>query len=170
MRISEKGFTLIELLVALPIMALAALAVGGAIYEIANGTGRNSNHLEAVLHVQGAGDQITKDVSRSQISTTTNLTTPVILTTSWVSGTTGDLHVISYTMETVSGSSMKTLYRKESINGAANVTMMVAQDIEPTTSANYTGGIFTLTVTATVGGARERASETKTYQIVPRPD
>jgi prepilin-type N-terminal cleavage/methylation domain-containing protein len=170
MKLGEKGFTLIELLVAITIMAVASVAAGAGIFQIMRNTERNSNNTAAVLAVQNAGQRIGYDAQMAQSVTTDNLTPPDFLVLSWIDG--NNRYQVTYTLEDMSGSTLKELRRNQSVNGSANTTSLIAEYINPDpakTSCNFTSGILTLTITATVGGGATVGSETKTYQIVPRP-
>ena len=173
MKLGEKGFTLIELLVALPIMAVASFAAGEAIFQVMRNTERNSNHMAAVLQVQNAGNRITYDIARAQSITTDNLTPPSFLVLGWIDGISGDDWQITYTLENLPGSALKQLVRNQSNNGSASTTALVAQFIDSNpqnTNSEFTDGVLTLTITATEGAGATKESETRTYQIVPRPD
>jgi prepilin-type N-terminal cleavage/methylation domain-containing protein len=168
MKLSEKGYTLIELLVAITIMAVASVAAGAGIFQMLRNTERNSNHVAAVLAVQSAGQRISYDAQTAQSITTD----PDFLVLSWIDGSTGDEYQVTYTLEDMPGSALKELQRNQSVNGSADTTSLVAQHIDSDpekTSCNLTGGILTLTITATVGTGATMESETRTYQIAPRP-
>jgi prepilin-type N-terminal cleavage/methylation domain-containing protein len=172
MKPGEKGYTLIEMLVAIPIIAVASIAAGEGIIQIIRNNERNSNHMAAVLQVENSGSRISYDIQRAQ-GVTVNQTLPKLLVLSWIDGNNGNEYQITYTLENMSNTTMKALYRNQSINGGANTTSLVAQYVDSNpqkTSCTLTNGILSLTVTATEGGGASVESETRIYQIVPRPD
>ncbi len=173
MKPGEKGFTLVELLVAIPIMALVSFAAGEVIFQVLRNTEHNSNHMAAVLQLQNAGNRITSDIAKAQTITTANLTLPNFLVLNWIDSTSGDDYQVTYTLENLPGSTLKQLKRNQSTNGSANTTALIAQYIDSSpqkTSSELSGGVLTLTITATEGAGATKDSETRTYQIVPRPD
>ena len=172
MKPSEKGYTLVELLIAITIVALASVAASMGIYQIMRNTERNSNHMAAVLQVQHADHRISQDAKKAQCVTTDNLTPPNFLVLSWIDVNNGDEYQVTYTLEDMAGTALKELRRNQSVNGSANVTLLVALHIDPEpekTKCELTNGILTLTITASVGKGATMGSETKTNWVVPRP-
>lgn len=172
MKPGEKGYTLVELLVVISIMAVASSATAGGIFQMLRNTERNSNHMAVTLQVQNAGNRINQDIQRAQNVTTDNLTSPDFIILYWIDGNSSDEYQITYTLEDMPDSTLKALRRNQSVNDSTNTTSLVAQyvdsDIEKT-SCNLTGGILTLTVTATMGNGAMMESETRIYRIAPRP-
>jgi len=171
MKLGEKGFTLVELVVATAITVLASGAAGAAIFQVFRDTERNSDHLTAVCQVQNAGYWISRDVQMAQSVTADNLTPPDFLVLSWTEEGSGDEYQVVYTLENMLESELKKLHRNQSINGEASTTLLVAQHIDPDpekTKCEFTNGLLTLTVTATVGDGSLTESETRTYKVVPR--
>ncbi len=174
MKPGEKGFTLIELLVAITIIALASGAAGTAIFQVLRNTERNSDLMTAVRQVENAGYQISRDAGMAQsVNATANLTLPDFLILSWTEQDTGDDYEVTYTLEDMPEGQLKTMLRNQSVNGGSSNITFVAQYIDPDpekTSGNFTSGTLTLTVTSTVGVGSLTQSETRIYEIVPRPD
>ena len=172
MKHGEKGYTLVELLVAITIMAVASVAAGACIFQIIRNTEGNSNHMAAVLQVQNAEQRISQDVQRAQRVTTDNLTLPNLLVLSWIDGSSGEEHQVTYTLEDMPGSTLKELRRNQSVNGTDNITSLVARQIDSDpekTRCELTNGILILTMTANIGNGATMESETRTYRILPRP-
>lgn len=170
MKSKQKGFTLIELLVSLGIMGLVGVAVGICIYQVLKNTERNSNHISAVLALQNADQRISQDVLAAQ-KISANLTLPDFLMLGWIGS--GNEYQVKYTLVNTAGNNLRELRRSMSINGGDNTTSLIAQDIEPDptkTSCNVTNGVLSLRMTATVGKGGGMASETRNYDIVPRPN
>ncbi len=85
---------------------------------------------------------------------------PLILTwTDWE----GAIHLVEYTI--TDGKIRRSHY----VDGAPSSETLVAQYIDSSqTSCQFSAGLLRLTITATLGGYKP-ASETRTYEITPRP-
>ena len=172
MKIDEKGFTYIELIVAIAIMALVGIAATAATFQVFQGIDSNNSHMTTVCQVQNAGYWISRDTLMAQSITTDNLTQPDFLILCWTEENSGDEYQIVYTLENMSGGELKKLLRTQSINGGGTITTLVARYINldsQKTRCEFSNGIFTLTITATVVEGSLTESETRTYQVVPRP-
>ncbi|MFC2044083.1 prepilin-type N-terminal cleavage/methylation domain-containing protein [Chloroflexota bacterium] len=170
MKLREKGYTLVELLIAVTIMVVASGAAGAAIFQVIRNTERNNDHMAALLQVQNAGYWISRDARMAQ-SVTTDLSLPELLIVSWNEYDTSDQYQVTYNLEDMAEGGFKKLFRNQSVNDSANITSFVAQyiDSEPEkTSCNFTSGILSLTITATVGEGSLTQSETRIYEVVPR--
>lgn len=172
MKKSESGFTLIEVLVAITITAL--IAFGGVLTatQIISVNAKSNAHMTAVNEVQNAGYWISRDTQMAQSVTADGLTPPEFLILSWTEDSSGDNYQVVYTLEDIPGSTLKKLQRDHSINGGANELTLVAQYIDPAsekTKSEFTNGVLTLTITATVSTASPSGSETRVYRVVPRP-
>lgn len=172
---NQRGFTLIELLVA---VAITGIIIGGitmSIFQVFAVNARTSSHMTAVRQVQNAGYWISHDAQMAQQEpvigddpATTEVTE--FLTLTWTEWESGDTHEIIYSLEDMPTSGeLKKLRRSHSVNGTTEAGI-VAEYIEPAmTNCGFTaGGELILTVTASVGGWQP-ASETRTYEVVPRP-
>lgn len=153
---NQKGFTMIELLVAILITAIILGSVTTAISQVFTVNARSSNRMTAVRQVQTAGYWVSHDAQMAQTATADNLTSPFVLKLTWTEWS-GVTHTDNYTLEN------KVLWRN--LDGQKS---LVAQYI---TSANttYTGGKLIFNVTATVGTAPRAATETRVYEVMPRP-
>ena len=171
MKTEERGFTLIELLVGMSILFLVGGAGIMATYQLLKGTEVTSTHMTAVHQVQNAGYWISNDTRMAHSVSAANLTLPTFLGFNWTDGDTQDEVEVVYTLDDDAGSTLKNMYRHQSVNGGANITTLVARFIDPDialTSSQFSGGRLTLTVTATVGAGMAEQSETRTYNFVPR--
>ena len=172
MKQSEKGFSLIELIIATTIITLVSGAAGIALFQVFKGTERNSNHMTAVRQVQNAGYWISHDTHMAQGIMTDNLTSPHFLILSWTEESSSDNYQVTYTLEDMPEDKLKKLQRNLYINGTGNTTTFVAQHIDPNTEktkCEFASGKLTLTVTATAGDGPKAGSETRIYEVVPRP-
>ena len=161
----QRGFTLIEMLVAI---ALAGIITGGitmTISQVLTINSRVSNHMVAVRQVQQAGKEVSKDALQAQILELGS-SSGLPLTLAWIEWETGDLHEVVYTLENMSGG-LKKLQRSHSVNDEEPTVTRIARYIDPDlTSCVCSGGVLTFTVTGNVGGQ----SETRVYEVKPRPD
>jgi len=172
MKKGESGFTLIEVLVAITITALIAFGGVATATQIISVNAKSNAHMTAVNEVQNAGYWISRDTQMAQSVTADGLTPPEFLILSWTEDSSGDNYQVVYTLEDIPGSTLKKLQRDHSINGGANELTLVAQYIDPAsekTKSEFTNGVLTLTITATVSTASPSGSETRVYRVVPRP-
>jgi len=165
----QRGFTLIELLAAIAIAGLITAGITAAIMQILTINAGSSNHMIAVRQVQQAGKEVSKDTLQAQPTKINDNPLGAFLVLNWTDWEGGNNTVI-YTLQTMpSRPDLRVLSRNHTINGTAQATTppIVAQYIDPDqTSCVFVGGVLTFTVTATVHGE----SETRVYEIEPRPD
>jgi len=164
---NQRGFTLVELIIAVAITGIIVGAITMTIFQVFSGNERTSNHMTAVKQVQNAGYWISHDaqmawsVEPADESVDEPDGTRFPLTLTWIDWD-GTMNEITYAL--VGGE----LQRSHSISGNTE-TSIVAQYIDSTqTICQFANGKLTLTVTATVGGWQP-ASETRTYEVIPRP-
>ena len=164
----QRGFTLIELLIAVAITALVTGAIATTIYQVITGNAQSSNHITAVRQVQNAGYWITRDGQQAQeiIAGDDPATVGVteFLVISWNDWTAATSNRVAYTIDG------NDLIRSISVNGGAATVSIVARFVDTgNTSVTLNGNVLALTVTATVSDFPRVVSETREYQIVPRP-
>jgi prepilin-type N-terminal cleavage/methylation domain-containing protein len=161
---NQRGFTLIELIIAIAIAALITGGITAAIMQLLTINTRDSNHMVAVRQVQQAGKEVSKDTLQAQGVNATGAGWGLTLNLAWDEWGTNQTHTVNYTLVNGPGGVVG-LQRSHSVAGNSTVTT-VAEYIDPTqTSCVWAGGVLTFTVTATVG----TQSETRTYQVEPRP-
>ena len=172
----QRGLTLIELLIALPIAALIIAAATGAIIQLLESS-RASNHMVALRQVQTAGYWVSKDGVQAQHVVDDNTTTlhidvppPAILILEWTGWQGNVSYRITYSLQDMPSGSLKQLERTEEVTGAEVVTSIIATNLVPEeTSCEWTNNTvkqaFTFKVTAKVG----KQTETRIYEIKPRP-
>ena len=165
---SQKGFTLIELLIALPIIAIVVAAASGALIQVIQSTA-TSAHMVALRQVQTAGYWVSKDGLQAQEVNTQDY----FLYVKWTDWDVSDVHEVVYAF---SSGDIKQLQRQETVhdkdgNLVSNTMTIAGQYIASSqTTCGWNGSVLTFTVTASVPGARGPQTETRTYEIKPRPD
>jgi prepilin-type N-terminal cleavage/methylation domain-containing protein len=163
-RRGQWGFTLIELLVAITIAGVITGGITAAVMQVLTINTRASNHMIAVRQVQQAGKEVSKDTLQAQ-NVTWSGNPGFNLTLTWKDIENAE-NVVVYTIDDGE------LERSHSINGTAEATArpVVAEYIDPDqTGCVLEGGVLTFTVTAVVGNGSNQASETRVYEIEPRP-
>ena len=182
---NQRGFTLVEVTVAVVIMALVGLAAAMAIIQVVN-AGRNSSHMSALRQVQTAGYWVSRDGVQAQVVFDEDPDTlaidvednPLIegidiLVLQRVDWYTDNVHRIHYSLQDMGSDSLKQLWRHEVIEpeeGDPTVqSTMIAQYIDGSATgcewADAGKRTFIFEVSATV----EQQTESRTYEIKPRP-
>ena len=151
---NQRGVTLVELIIAVAITGIITGGITMTIFQVFGGNERTSNHMTAIRQVQNAGYWISHDTQMAQ-EVNDNPTAPEVLILTWTEWD-NTAHQVTYTLQGTE------LWRDDS-----GQQLRVAQYIE-SISCQFAGGKLTLTVTATVGGWKP-ASETRVYEIIPRP-
>ncbi len=176
MKCGQKGYSLIELLVALPIMGLASVAAGSAIFQIMNNTESANDRISVVRQVENAGYWISGDAQMALVATTTaNLTDPNFLVLNWIEWD-DDLdpiyHSSTYFFTDVTDG-IGTLKRNHVSTTGDNQTIQIAQyiyydpaDIANTSNASYQSAVLNVKITAIIDQTRE----SKEYNIKHRPN
>ena len=158
---NQRGFTLIELLVAIAISGLITSGLTLTIFQVFGGNARNSSEMTVIRQVQNAGHWVSRDTLMAQVvEPGASSGCPLILTwTDWE----GAIHLVEYTI--TDGKIRRSHY----VDGVPSAETLVAQYIDSSqTLCQFSDGMLTLTVTAAIGGYKP-ASETRTYEITPRP-
>ena len=176
---NQRGFTLIELMIVIAIAGLITVGITGAISQLLTVNTRASNHMIAVRQVQQAGKEVSKDTLQAQNIIPTEGAgeyppdTSFPLSLNWTDWE-GVVNVVVYDI-TEHGDLQRTHTRNDTAEATAPpvVARYVDVSIDPITGRARTNcdwdainGVLTFTVTATLG----TQSETRIYEIEPRPD
>ena len=161
---NQRGFTLIEMLMVIAISGIITAGLALSVMQVFNGNAQSSSKMLVIRQVQNAGYFISRDVPMAQ-SLTLGVSSGFPITMEWTEfGVGGAEHQIVYS---VVGDEIK---REHYTNGFLDTTSFVARYIDVTeTSCSFDGNVLSVTVTASIGGYRP-ATETRTYEIVMRPN
>jgi hypothetical protein len=160
---SQKGICLIEVLAVVLITGLIGATLATAVFELVNINSSSINHITAIKQVESAVHWLNRDIQMSQ-TVLTDAESGFPLNLSWVEWD-HTVNQVSYALE--SGN----LVRSHSTNGEEPNDFVVAEHISMSageTDCEFTGGVLTFKITATLSGFRP-SSETRTIQVRPRP-
>jgi len=164
----QGGFSLIELLIVIALTGLITAAITTTIFQVFNMNTRTANRMTAISQVQQAGKLVSEDVLEAVVvNVAEGSGFPLTLTCTYYEESVPVSHQIEYSLDEGE------LWRSESVNATEPATMsLVAEHIDASqTSFAPPGGklgldeTLTFTVTATVGDE----SETRVYEVKPRP-
>jgi len=152
----ERGFTLIELLVAIALAGLVTAGITFAINQVLTINSRASNHMICVRQVQQAGKEVSKDALQAQdVACPGNPGFPLNLVwTDWG----GTVNNVTYDINR----------DNELVRSDGGDPRVIAQYIDPAQTTcvwDTATKVLKFTVTAAVG----TESETRVYEIEPRP-
>jgi len=159
------------MLVVAVLIGLISTGVTAAIFQLLTINTRASNHMIAVRQVQQAGKEVSKDALQAQpTKIDDNPSGGEFLILGWTDWEGLENEVVYTLQDMPSSPGLKELQRSHSINGTAQATPVVAEYIDPAeTSCVWASSVLTFTVTATVGGGTQQATEARVYEIEPRP-
>jgi prepilin-type N-terminal cleavage/methylation domain-containing protein len=156
---NQKGFTLIEILIAVAIAGLMAAGTAGATVQIIQSTDTTA-HMLAVRQVQTAGYWVSTDALQAQYVTAPG-SEGFPLSLEWTDSE-SNYHNITYALGETPGELQRS-------DGATNIVVGRYLTDDTICSWDGTAKILTFAVTASVTGARGQETETRTYEIEPRP-
>lgn len=162
----QRGFTLPEILAAIGISAIIGAFITLTIFQVITGSARTNNRMTAVSEVQSAGYWFSKDAQMAQYITPPDGGFPLTFTwNEWGDGApNGNQHNVVYTL---SDGELQRQHVTTDIDGnPLDENVAVVAEYITDTSCNFTGSMLNFTITATVQGQ----SETRTYNVVPRPE
>ena len=155
---------MIEVIVVLAITGLIGLGAAMTTGQVLTQGARNSDYTTASRHTMNAIYWISRDAQMSQ-TVEPDEVTGFPLTLSWIEWDNSE-HQVTYSIED------NKLLRNYSADGGEPSQTVVAQYINPVsenTTCEFTGGVLTVKVTATVGEGSHALSVTKVREITPRP-
>jgi len=156
----QRGFSILELLLVMILTGLITTAITTTFFQVFNMNTRTANHMIAVSQVQQAGKLVSEDMLEAQADRIDDSPPGKFLKLGWFSQNTSTEYEIIYTLED------GVLWRSETIGEEPPATTRVAEYINADqTSCVWGSGVLTFTVTATVG----QESETRVYEVKPRP-
>jgi len=161
---SQRGFTLIELIAALAIAGLIGLGAAMVTAQVFNQSARNSDYTTASRHTMNAIYWISRDAQMSQ-TIAPDGASGFPLTLSWTQWDNSE-HQVIYSIAD------DRLTRSYSVDGGEPSEILVAQHINSAaenTTCEFTDGVLTVEITATVGEGTRTLSVTKVREITPRP-
>jgi prepilin-type N-terminal cleavage/methylation domain-containing protein len=165
---NQLGFTLIELMLAVALSGIITGAITTTIIQVVTGTVRTNNHMIAVRQVQSAGYWISHDtvmIQQEPVIVNNASSQLESITLTWYEWNSDEVHEVVYSLAD------NNLRRSYSVNGTTE-TGIIAEFINPDpekTKCEFTGGKLTFTITATVGAGSQAQSETRVYEVKPRP-
>jgi prepilin-type N-terminal cleavage/methylation domain-containing protein len=163
---NQGGFALIEIIAALAIMALIGIGAATATAQVCTQSTKNSDYTTASRHTMNAIHWISRDVMMAQTVETNGASGLLPLNLNWVDWD-NSIHQVTYTLQEDGD-----LKRGYSVDGGEPSETVVAQYINSdteTTNCEFSGGVLTLKVTATVDEGKATSQATKIREITPRP-
>lgn len=170
---NQTGFSLIELLVALVIASSVVTAATMVFFQVFNGEARSSNHMDAISRVQNAGQRISADAGMAQTWDTDDdagTSKIELLTLTWTEWESNDKYKIVYSI--LDNELQRERYINESLDATYNFEYIYYTDPDtgvPITYCIWDGTKLKFTLTAIVGAGSQQQSETREYDIKPRP-
>jgi hypothetical protein len=154
---------MIEMVAVVAVMAVIGGSLTSTIHQMYTAADLGANRMAAVKEVESAVHWVSRDVQMAQ-SLSLGAGSGFPFSINWVQWDNAD-HQIAYVLENGE------LVRRYSIDGGVSVRQVVARHISSDaglTNCQFSGGEFTLKVTATLGGFRP-SLETRICRVSPRP-
>lgn len=160
---NQRGFTLIEIIIAIAIVGLIGAGVFATIFQVLAGNTQASNQMVAIRQVQNTGYWVSRDTLQADPDGINTTAAGYIVTLSWNSTDTG-YNEVRYEL---AGERLQRLHSRDGVPVASScIANYIAEiRIDPSSTEPI---IYRLVVTAALGG-RYPASETRVYEIIPRP-
>jgi prepilin-type N-terminal cleavage/methylation domain-containing protein len=165
---NQRGFTLVEMLIAIAVTALIVGGIAMAIFQTVTVNARNSSHMTTVRQVQNAGHWISQDTQMAQEVDPAADPDGFPLTLTWTEWADSTENTVIYSI-----TADDELKRTHTRTPGGTTEMIVARFIntDPAlTKCELSGDVLTVTVTATVSDFTGETSETRVYEINPRPN
>jgi type II secretory pathway pseudopilin PulG len=160
----EEGITLIEMAVAIAITGIIGLGAAVAVYHVMTQSDQNTGATSARHNVLNAIHWMSRDVQMAQTVSPEGVS-GFPLTLRWVAWD-NVTHEVVYSIEDGE------LTRWYSDDSGEESESVVAQYINPDaemTNCEFSGGVLTLRITATVGEGLNAVSVGKVREVAPRP-
>jgi len=167
----QRGFTLIELLIVITITSLITVGLTTTIMQVLTMNYRTVNRMTAVRQVQQAGFWVSPDVQMAQ-SVNASGSQGFPLTLTWDEWGTNQTHTVKYELVGSMPDEVRKLQRSHYVNDELQTVTPIAEYIDPDQTSCaplgvlLVGDALSFTVTAAVG----EQSETRTYEVMPRPE
>jgi prepilin-type N-terminal cleavage/methylation domain-containing protein len=158
---NQRGFTLIEVLIYLVITGIIGGGITMTTYQVFDINARGNARMTAIKEVENAVSLIARDAQMAQSVNVNG--TEYLLKLTWVDWDTNE-HMVTYFMQNGQ------LQRSYSVNGGQPTTRVIIPHLNPDsqmTNCNFSSGVLTLKITATVNGFRS-ASESRSFEVIPR--
>jgi prepilin-type N-terminal cleavage/methylation domain-containing protein len=163
-RRSQAGFTLLELLISLAITAFIGVGVGAAVSQLITQAPRNVEYSSAGSYASNAIFWISNDAQMAQTVQIGGVG-GFPLTIRWTEWDNSE-HQVVYTLAN------NEIKRSYTVDGGAPVETLIAPSINSNaalTRCEYSNGVMTLKITATMGAGAKAVSVTRWRDITPRP-
>ena len=159
----ERGFTLIEMLVVIVLIGLISGGITAAIMQILTINHRASNHMICVRQVQQAGKEVSKDTLQAQAVNVTGSQYHLV-TLTWDEWATNDTHTVEYELVDITDGigKLQRTHNDDEVRIIAQYIVTNQTSFVPVAGNDS----YEFRVTATLG----TESETRIYEIKPRPD
>jgi type II secretory pathway pseudopilin PulG len=170
----ERGFSILELVIVILLTGIITAAVTTTFFQVFAMNTRTANHMIAVSQVQQAGKLVSEDMLEAQPDMIDDSPEDgEFLILGWVAQNLTE-HKVIYTLEDMPTGEFKVLWREYKVDSVIISNTKVAEYINSAETScecscddcNCDGLVLTFTVTATVGDE----SETRVYQVKPRPE
>jgi prepilin-type N-terminal cleavage/methylation domain-containing protein len=169
-----SGFTIIEVIISIAIVGIISVAVASTIGMLYRVNASSLNRANAIRQVQNAGMWVTQDIQSAQTITIGGTHVLEALWTDWD----GTKYKVDYDYGSVVTTDLaRKYYVKLTTDAGFSATptsqIIVAHFIDhANTNFIQSGSVYNLTITAKITGLSangQAVSETRTYEILPRP-
>jgi len=168
---NQKGLTLVGLIMAISVTGIISVGITTTIFQMFDHSGRSTARMTAVKQLESASLYINRD---SQMAQTVEPADPdpdgFPLTLTWIDWDNNNEYQVVFTL--IDDKLKREHYTNRATNPTPDATSSVARYIDPdecSCSWDDTTGKLTFTLTTAVGYGSKESSETRTWEVVPRP-